>query len=152
MNSFIHKPLKMASLAKIFFKLSTLLCLIVALAGCTMMGLAVPAAVSGCTVGIDYTFTNIAFKTICYPVANVEAGLDKVLKKMDIKETKHNTEDNKVHISAVTDKLDIYIDLEKVTPTVTSIQVNAKKGIFLKDKATATEIIVQTEKYLEVKK
>jgi len=35
---------------------------------------------------------------------------------------------------------------------VTSIHVNAEKGVFVKDKATATEIIVQTEKSLEVKK
>jgi len=35
---------------------------------------------------------------------------------------------------------------------VTKIEVNAKKGFFLRDKSTATEIIVQTEKNLEEKK
>ena len=141
----------MAILAKSFIKLSTFLCLILGLSGCAMMGIAVPAAVSGCAIDVNYTFTNIAYKTICYPFDNVEVALDKVLKKMDIKETTRKIEDGNVRVMAVTANLDIYIDLEKVTPTVTSIKVNAKKGIFFKDKATATEIIVQTEKNVELK-
>ena len=138
----------MANLAKRLLKLTTLLCVILVLSGCAMIGLAVPTAVSGCAVGIDYTFTNIAYKTICYPVADVEAALHNVLKKMDIKETKRETEDGNVGVTAVTGKLNIDIKLEKVTPTVTRIQVNAKEGFIFKDKATATEIIVQTEKKL----
>ena len=142
----------MSNLTKRFLKLFTLLCLILELSNCAIMGLAVPAAVSGCEVGINYTFTNIAYKTICYPDADVEAALNNVLKKMDIKETKRTAAEGKVSVMAVTDKLDIGIDLEKITPTVTSIKVNAKEGFFFKDKATATEIIVQTEKNLELKK
>ncbi len=143
----------MANSVKNFFKQSTLLCLILALSGCSAIGLTVPAAaVSGGAAGVNYSFTNNAYKTISYPVANVEAALDKALKKMDIKETKRKKEEGKVSISAVTSTLDIDIDLENVTPTVTKIEVSAKKGVFIKDKATATEIIVQTEKNLEVKK
>jgi hypothetical protein len=143
----------MANSVKSFFKLSTLLCLVLALSGCAAIGLTVPtAAVSGGAAGVNYSFTNNAYKTISYPVADVEAALNRALKKMDIKETKRQKEEGKVSISAITSNLDIYIDLEKVTPTVTKIEVNAKKGIFFKDKATATEIIVQTEKNLEVKK
>ena len=143
----------MANFVKILFKLSTLLCLILALSGCALMGLAaVPAAVSSGAAGVDYTLTNNAYKTISSPVADVEAALNKALKKMDIKETKRKAEEGKVSVMAVTGNLDIHIALEKVTPTVTNIEVNAKKGVFLKDKSTATEIIVQTEKNLEVKK
>jgi hypothetical protein len=142
----------MVNLVKSFPKLSTLLCVIMALSGCTLSGLAVPAAVSGGAAGVNYTFTNVAYKTISYPVVDVEAALSKTLKKMDIKETKHEAEEGKVSVTAVAGNLDIYIDLEKITKTETSIKVNAKKGAFVKDKATATEIIVQTEKNLEVKK
>ena len=143
----------MANFDKIFFKLSTLLCLTLALSGCALMGLAaVPAAVSSGAAGVDYTLTNNAYKTISSPVADVEAALNKALKKMDIKETKREAEEGKVSVTAVTGNLDIHISLKKVTPTVTNIEVNAKKGIFLKDKSMATEIIVQTEKNLEGKK
>ena len=142
----------MTNLVKMFFKLSTFLCVILALSGCALCLGVVPAAVSGGAAGVDYTFTNSAYKTISAPVADVEAALKKALKKMDIKETKRKAEEDKVIVTAVTGDLDIYIDLEKVTPTATNIKVNAKKGVFFKDKATATEIIVQTENNLEVKK
>jgi len=47
------------------------------------MGLAaVPAAVSSGAAGVDYTLTNNAYKTISSPVADVEAALNKALKKM----------------------------------------------------------------------
>ena len=143
----------MANFVKISFKLSTLLGLILALSGCALIGLAaVPAAISGGAAGVNYTLTNNAYKTISSPITDVEAALNKALKKMDIKETKRKAVEGKVSVTAVTGNLNILISLEKVTPTVTNIEVNAKKGVFLKDKSTATEIIVQTEKNLEVKK
>jgi len=142
----------MANLVKRFFKLSTFSFFILAHSGCSLTGLAVPAAVSGGAAGVNYTYTNVAYKTISYPVADVEAALSKALKKMDIKQTERKEEEGKVSITAVADNLDIDIDLEKITKTGTSIKVNAKKGVFVKDKATATEIIVQTEKKLEEKK
>lgn len=143
----------MANSVKRFCKLSTLVCLMLGLSGCAGVGLTVPAAaVSGGAAGVNYSLTNNAYKTISYPIADVETALNKALEKMEIKETKYEKQENKVSISAATDKLEISIDLEKVTPTVTKIEVSAKKEVFLKDKSTATEIIVQTEKNLEEKK
>ncbi len=143
----------MANLVKGFSELATLLCLILVPSGCALMGSAVvPAVVGSGAVGVNYTFTNNAYKTISSPVADVEAALNKALQKMDINETTRKAEEGKVTVTAVTANLDIYIDLAKVTPTVTHIEVAAKKGVFFKDRATATEIIVQTEKNLDVKK
>ena len=143
----------MENLVKIVFKLSTLLCLILALSGCALcLGGAVSASVSGGAAGVDYTFTNSAYKTISAPVVDVEAALHRALKKMSIKQTKREAKEDKVSITGVTGNLDIHIDLDKVTATVTKIEVKAKKGVFVKDKSTATEIIVQTEENLEVKK
>ncbi|MGC1453740.1 MAG: DUF3568 family protein [Nitrospirota bacterium] len=139
----------MPNLLKSYFKLSILLYIVVASSGCAVLGLAGPAAVSGGTAGVNYTFSNNVYKTISYPVAAVDAALNKALKKMDIKETKHKATEGTVSVTAATANLAIYIYLEKVTPTVTNIEVNAKKGVFVKDKAMATEIIVQTEKSLE---
>ena len=139
----------MANLVTQFFKLSVLVCLIPALAGCAVVGLAGPAAVSSGAAGVDYTFTNNVYKTISHPVAEVDVALFKALKKMNINEMTHNAKEDKVSVKAATDNLTIYIDLVKVTPTVTNIEVSAKKGVFLKDKAMATEIIMQTEKSLE---
>jgi hypothetical protein len=135
------------------FKPAVLLCLIVGLSDCTALGLTVPAvAVSGGAAGVNYTFTNNAYKTISYPIADVETALDEVFKKMDIIETNAEKEENKVSISAIAGDLDIGVELEQITPTVTKIEVSAKKKVVIKDKSTATEIIVQTEKNLEDKK
>jgi hypothetical protein len=143
----------MANSFKGFFKPAALLCLILGLSGCAELGLTVPAvAVSGGAAGISYTLTNNAYKTISYPLADVETAINEAFIKMDIKETKTEKEENKVSISAIAGDLDIYVELEKITPTVTKIEVSAKKKVVIKDKSTATEIIVQTEKNLEEKK
>ncbi len=144
----------MAKVVKRFVELPAVLCLclMLGLPGCAEVGLIPAAAVSGGAAGVNYSFTNNAYKTISHPLADVETALNKALRKMDIKEMRTKRGKEKVNISAVTEKLDISIDLEKITPTVTKIEVSVRKGVFLKDKSTATEIIVQTEKNLQVKK
>jgi len=141
------------STPKSFSKLTALLCLMLALSGCSLVGAAfVPAAVSGAAFGVEYTFTNTAYKTISYSVADVEAALDKALRKMNIEETGRKAGAGEVIVTAVTENLNIEIDLKVLTPTVTKIEVSAKKGLIFKDKATATEIITQTEERLGVAK
>ncbi len=144
----------MTNAFKNLLNLAFLACLVPALSGCAAIGVSVPAAaaVSGSAAGVNYSITNNAYKTISYPIASVQAAVEEALVKMDIKETAIKKEEDKVSISAVTAKLDISIDLERVTPTVTKIEVSAKKDVILKDKSTATEIIVQTEKNLGPKK
>jgi microcompartment protein CcmL/EutN len=131
---------------KDLLKRSLLLLLSLQLTACALTPLAVPVAVSGSAAGVGYTLTNVAYKTISRPHAEVEAALRKALRKMDIKEKKREVSDGIVKISAETEKLTISIELEKITPTVTKISVDAVKSVLVKDKATATEIIVQTEK------
>jgi hypothetical protein len=120
----------MANIVKRFFDPTTLICLIPALSGCAMLGLAVPAAVGSGAAGVNYSFTNVAYKTISYLWQMSRPHSNEALQKMDIKEMERTEEDGKVSFMVVTGKLNIYIDLEKVTRTVTSIKVNAKKGSF----------------------
>ena len=53
-------------------------------------------------------------------------------------------------IKAVTNDREIEIELEMVSLKTTRIRSVAKQGFFFKDRATATEIIIQTEKALGV--
>ncbi len=130
-------------------KLPALL-LIVFLAGCEVLPLAVPFMVSGAGGGAAYTITNVAYKTFSYPIKKVENATRNALKKMAIKEVKREgNNDGTVRITASTERLRIYIDLESITPATTKISVNAKRNAVLKDKATATEIIEQTERGLD---
>ncbi len=120
--------------------------------GCAEVGVVVPAAaVSGGAAGVDYSFTNNAYKTMSYSIGAVETALHEALAKMDIKETNVAREKYTIGISAKTATLTISVSLEQITPTVTKIEVSAKNGLFFKDKSTAAEIIVQTERNLEAK-
>lgn len=125
------------------------LCLVF-LTGCQLLPLAAsPIVVSGAGGGVAYTLTNIAYKTVSFPGDKVESSLRGALKRMGIKEVERKSSDGVVTISAKTSKLNIEIELERITPKTTRIKVDAREGLFLKDKATATEIITQTEKDLE---
>lgn len=121
-------------------------------AGCaapvTLLPLALPAIISGAGSGISYTFTNVAFKTMTFPLEDVEAANLKALNKMsiEVKKVKHGKYSTK--IISRTRKHKIKITIERMTPTLTMIRVNAKKGLFLKDKTTAFEVIYQTERFL----
>jgi hypothetical protein len=53
-------------------------------------------------------------------------------------------------IKAMTKDREIEIELEMVSAKTTRIRTVAKQGIFFKDRATATEIIIQTERVLGV--
>lgn len=133
----LHKPI------------AILIGFLIALSGCELIPFATPVVVSGAGGGIAYTVTNVAYKTVSYPLSKVEGALKKALRKMDIKESKREKDEDGIHILALTKELEIHIDLEKVTPTATRIKVNAVKSTVFKDKATASEIIVQTEKNLD---
>ena len=53
-------------------------------------------------------------------------------------------------IKAMSNDREIEIELEMVSAKTTRIRTVAKQGIFFKDRATATEIIMQTERVLGV--
>jgi hypothetical protein len=55
-------------------------------------------------------------------------------------------EDGDRKILADSEDLNITVKLKKVTPKCTKIKVTAKKAVVIRDKATASEIIMQTEK------
>lgn len=125
-----------------YLKLSLIVLFFALFSGCAAL------AITGGGLGVGYTFSNIAYKTVNYPIDKVDKAILEASRKMDFKIIDNSETDEGRTIKAATGKLDIYIDLEKVTSTTTRITVNAKDGIIFKDKATATELINQTEKIL----
>ncbi len=103
--------------------------------------------------GVDYTVDNIAYKTFNVPVDQVEQDTQKVLAKMAFPVSAVERTTAGVSILAqsanAAHDLDIEIDLDRLSPAVTRMRVVAKRGIFLKDASTATEIILQTAKRIE---
>jgi len=113
------------------------------LTGCTSV------LVTGASGGIAYTITNVAYKTIASPIDQVEFANRLALMKMRIKYVERIETGNGVKIVAETSELNIYINLERITPKTTKISVNAEKNIVMKDMATAVAIIEETEAMLE---
>jgi uncharacterized protein DUF3568 len=108
---------------------------------------AVTAAGVGMGTGVSHTLGGIVYKTFAAPQPKVQRATVAVLRKMQIKVTETKRDENKELITARAADRDIDIEIEALTPNTTRITVVAKKdGGFIRDSATATEIILQTEK------
>jgi len=122
------------------------LILLVFSSGCA--ALAISAAGAGAGIGIPYVFNDCADRTLNFSFDQVDRATPKVLKKLDIDLLMESEIENGKRIKASTNNLEILIDMEKVTMRATRVIINAKKGNFIKDRATAEEIINQLEKSL----
>jgi len=120
------------------------------LSGCAaapvaLLPAAVPAIIAGAGGGITYTFTNIAYRTMTRPPEEIERATLRAMEKMSVRVESLSHSQYDTEIRARTRQLKINITLERMTPTLTRVKVNAKKGLIFKDKNTAFEIISQTE-------
>jgi hypothetical protein len=90
----------------------------------------------------------VAYRTFTAPLPQVENATRTALNRMGINvDSSANTEQGRA-IRATSNDREIEIELEMVSPKTTRIRTVAKQGIFFKDRATAGEIIFQTEKVL----
>jgi hypothetical protein len=122
------------------------------LQSCAGVGLTLFGVGAGVTTGtsVSYTLDGIAYRTFTAPLPQVETATRTALDRMGIKvEATSQIEQGKA-IKAMTEDREIEIELERVSPRTTRIRTVAKQGLFFKDRATATEIIIQTEKALGV--
>jgi uncharacterized protein DUF3568 len=89
----------------------------------------------------------MVYKTFTTPQAQVKHATYGALNRMQIKVVSSKREGTTEVIRAKASDRDIAIELEALTPNTTRMTVTAKKdsGI-LRDGATATEVILQTEK------
>jgi len=137
------RPLLVISLTAIFLMLQ----------GCAAgVGLTLFGVGAGVTTGtsVAYTLDGIAYKTFTAPLPQVETATRTALDRMGIKVEATSKIDQGKAIKAVCNDRDIEIELEMVSNKTTRIRTVAKQGIFFKDRATATEIIIQTEKALGI--
>jgi len=120
--------------------------------GCAGVGLTLFGVGAGVTSGtsVAYTLDGIAYRTFTASLPQVESATRTALNRMGIKvEATSSIEQGKA-IKAVSNDRDIEIELEMISPKTTRIRTVAKQGVFFKDRATATEIIIQTEKALGI--
>jgi hypothetical protein len=133
------------------FRLTFLsLCTAALLNGCASVGMTLFGVGAGVTTGtsVAYTLDGVAYRTFTAPLPQVESATRTALDRMGIRiDSTAKIEQGKA-IHAKSNDRDIEIELERVSPKTTRVRTVAKQGIFFKDRATAGEIIYQTEKVL----
>jgi len=116
------------------------------LSGCAAVALT--AAGVGMGTAVSHTLGGIVYKTFAAPQTKVRRSTVAALGRMQIRIVETTKpEDNREIIHARAADRDIEIEIESLTPNTTRLTVTARKdGGFIRDSATATEIILQAEK------
>jgi len=103
------------------------------------------------SLAVSYTMKGIASQTLMAPLPIVRKAALKALRRMGIKvEGREKTEYGEIIMATGTNR-QIEVKLEPITPKSTRMRTVAKRGFFLRDRATAKEIILQTEKIIKGK-
>lgn len=120
--------------------------------GCAGVGMTLFGVGAGVTTGtsVAYTLDGVAYRTFTAPLAQVESATRTALDRMGIRVEGTSKLDQGKAIRAVSYDREIEIELEMISLKTTRIRTVAKQGFFFKDRATATEIIIQTEKVLGI--
>ena len=135
------RPLEIVALAAVL----PLLCLCVA--SCQV---ALPLAITGTSMGVAYYYMNSAEKTCVYDFDTMTKASVSTLERMGFTVGEQTTEKDGDHkIEAEAEDLDVTITLKHITDKCTKIKVTASEDVVVRDKATAFEIIFQTEQAAE---
>ncbi len=125
--------------------LPLLTCMAITVSGCDPVSLTVFGV--GTAAGVQHTLTGIAYRTFSAPLPKVRSAVKTALGHMDIKIGSTEKMENGERIKARASDRDIEIELEAISPKTTRMRSTARSGVLM-DSATATEIIIQTEKAL----
>lgn len=120
--------------------------LAIGISGCDPVSLT--AASIGAGVGINHTLTGMVYKTFTAPLKTVESASVRAMNDMGIivVSSETNDEGERLIIASAKDR-EIEVRLEPLTKRTTQMRVVASEGV-LKDSATATEIVMQTDRVM----
>jgi hypothetical protein len=119
------------------------------LAGCETLALSAIGA--SASAGLSYTMNGAAYRTFTAPETKVRAAAFTALKRMASPiDSSEKTDEGQV-IKASMPHRSIEVHIEPLSPNATRVRAVAKRGAFLHDTATASEIITQTERALLLK-
>ena len=117
------------------------------LQGCVAIGLT--ALGVGMATGVSHTLSGMVYKTFSSPQKHVRQATYSAFNRMQIRVVKAKHDGTTETITAKAGDRDIEVELEALTPATTRMLVTTKKdGGILRDGATATEVILQTEKFV----
>lgn len=117
-----------------------------ALAGCEAIALTTLGV--GSSTAVNHTLGGMTYRTFTAPLPRVKTASVNALGRMGIRvSATERSEGNEVLKASAKDR-EIEIVLEPVSSNTTRMRVIAKNGGLFYDSATATEIIMQTERLL----
>ena len=107
------------------------------------------AAGSGAVVTAEYYLSGSVEKTMCFEYGRTKKALLVALCRMEIVADRTIEVEGGEEILARANQMEIKVEIREITPCVTRISVRAGDGFLRWDKATAEEIISQTNKIAE---
>jgi hypothetical protein len=124
----------------------TAIAVLPALTGCAAVGLT--ALGVGAGTAVNHTLTGITYKTFTASLPRVKHASIGALNRMGMKPSGAEKHEGNEIVKANGKDRDIEIVLEPISSNSTRMRVTARNGGILYDSATATEIIMQTERML----
>ncbi len=116
-----------------------------AVAGCEP--LTITAVGIGAATGVGHVLGGIVYRTFTEPLPRVKKAAVASLNQMGFKIESVEKQEHGELIKAKAKERDIEVELEALSPATTRMTTTAKNGLIY-DSATATEIILQTERLL----
>ena len=126
--------------------------LAVLLQGCAAAALSLVGAGAGVGLGtgVEHELSGIGYKVFATPVDSVHHATRATLARLAMPITADTRTKDGWSLTASAADRTIDIELERLTPRTTRMRVVANKGgLFFKDSATSTEIILQTAQTLQ---
>jgi hypothetical protein len=101
----------------------------------------------GMATGVSHQLGGMVYKTFTAPQAHVKRATYGAMNRMQVKVTRNQRDGSNETIFAKAGDREIVVELEALTPNTTRMKVQARQnGGILTDGATATEVILQTER------
>lgn len=138
-------------------RLVSLSVVITALPGCGMVGASLfgAGAETASASGVAYTVDSIAYRTFVLPVEPVEQETLAALELMafPVSWTQRRETGLFIHAKGTNQAHDVAIEIEiqPLSPKTTRLRVIVKHGAWVRDAATATELISQTSRKLDAR-
>ena len=96
--------------------------------------------------GKEYTRGGTVYRTFSLSLPETRLALGDALERMEIAVVRDEDDADDRVIMAEAREREIVVRLQPVTRTVTRLRLEVAEGLFRKDRATATEIVTQTER------
>jgi hypothetical protein len=118
--------------------------------GCLAIGLSLFGVAAGVGTGtaVSYAMNGFAYRTVTAPLAQVERAAVRTIRDMGFQLTAQEPTESGRMLKATGNDRDVEVRLERISAKATRIRTVVSQGALLRDRATATEIIVQTENAL----